>query len=178
MKDRLIFLWNHIKNGKKNASVTPSSKFLAELMLKHIDFSAIDSIIELGAWTGIFTEHILKKAKKWTKIILIEIEDDYIKILRNKFADQVIIEQEDVRNIDQIRKKYDIDKIDLIISGLPFEPAHSIHKEIREYTSNGTIFRSFTYRPSTFKKLYHSFPIVNIWFTFLNVPPARVYGIN
>ncbi len=178
MKNRLIFLWHWIKNGKKNASVTPSSMFLAELMLKDIDFSAVDSVIELWAGTGIFTEYILKKAKKWTKIISIEVEDMYVKILHKKFGNKIIIEQEDVRNIDQIRKKYKIDKIDLIISGLPFEPAHSIHKEIKAYTSQGTIFRSFTYQPSTFKKLYHGFPIHKIWFTVLNIPPARVYGIN
>jgi hypothetical protein len=29
-----------------------------------------------------------------------------------------------------------------------------------------------------FKKQYADFPIREIWFSFLNIPPARVYGIN
>ena len=143
-----------------------------------INFEKIDSIIELGAGTGIFTEHILKKAKKWTKIICFEIQDNYIKILQKRFPNQIIIEKEDVKNIDQIKQKYWIKKIDLIISWLPFKPAYSIHKEIKDYISEGTIFRSFTYQPRTFEKQYNDLPIQKKWFTLLNIPPARVYGIN
>ena len=178
MYERIIFLLQQIKNGRKNASITPSSSFLAKQMLKWIDWDRIDSVIELGAWTGIFTEHIRKHAKPNTKIIIIEIEDIYAKILQNKFQETIIIEKDDVKNIDSIRQKHQIQKIDLIVSGLPFVPAKSIHEEIRRYTSQGTIFRSFTYQPSVFKKQYVDMPVRKIGYTFLNVPPARVYGIN
>lgn len=147
-------------------------------MLNWLNFDTINNIIELGAGTWVFTEHIINKAKKWTKIICIEIDDDYINILKKRFWNNIIVLKEDVKNIDNIRKKYDIEKIDLIISWLPFKPASSIHKEIKEYTNNGTIFRSFTYQPYIFKKQYRDFPIKKIWFTFWNIPPARVYWIN
>lgn len=178
MYERMIFLLQQIKNGRKNASVTPSSKYLAKQMLKWIDWEKVNSVIELGAWTWIFTEHICKHAKPGTKIIIIEIEDVYAQILQHKFKDAILVEKDDVKNIDNIRQKHGIQKIDLIISWLPFIPAESIHNEIKKYTSQGTIFRSFTYQPWTFKKQYADFPIHQIGFTFLNVPPARVYGIN
>ncbi len=178
MNERIVFFRNQLKNGKKNASITPSSRFLAKKMIKNIDFSTIDAVIELGAGTGIFTEYILKNIKKWTKVICIEREENYVKILKEKFGDKIILHQEDVKNIDQIRKKNNIKKIDLIISGLPFVPAQSIHKEIKQYTSEWTIFRSFTYQPNIFKKQYHDFSIHIIWFTLFNIPPARVFGVN
>jgi phospholipid N-methyltransferase len=178
MDERIIFLLQQIKNGKKNASVTPSSKFLAKQMLKWIDWEQIDCVIELGAGTWIFTEHIIKYAKPSTKIIVIEIEDVYVNLLQDKFKERIILEKDDVSNIEKIKQKHNIQKIDLIISWLPFLPAESIHKEIQDYTAQGTIFRSFTYQPASFKKKYADFPIRYIGFTFLNVPPARVYGIN
>jgi len=178
MYERIVFLRQQIKNGKKNASITPSSKYLAKQMIKWIDREKVDSVIELGAWTWIFTEYICKHAKPTTKIIVIEIEDVYAKILQDKFKDRIIVEKDDVKNIDSIRQKHQIEKIDLIISWLPFIPAESIHHEIKTYTSQGTIFRSFTYQPSIFKKQYADFPIREIWFSFLNIPPARVYWIN
>ncbi|AHB41160.1 Ribosomal RNA adenine dimethylase [candidate division SR1 bacterium RAAC1_SR1_1] len=178
MKDYLIFFSKRIKNGKKNASMIPSSKFLSRQMIKGINFDEINSIIELGPGTGVFTQYVVENMKKGTKLICIEIEDDYIKILKKKFGNQIVILKEDVRNIDNIRKKYGIEKIDLIISGLPFKPASSIHNELKKYTSNGTIFRSFTYQPYIFKKQYHDLPIKKIGFAFLNIPPAWVYGIN
>lgn len=178
MDERIVFLLQQIKNGKKNASITPSSKFLAKQMLKWIDWDQIDCVIELGAGTWIFTEHIIKHAKPNTKIIIIEVEDVYAEILQDKFKDTILLEKDDVKNIEHIRQKHGLKKIDLIISWLPFLPAESIHKEIKDYTSQGTIFRSFTYQPATFKKKYADFPIRYIGFTFLNVPPARVYGIN
>lgn len=178
MNERIVFFQNQLKNGRKNASITPSSLFLAKKMIRNIDFNKIDSVIELGAGTGIFTEYILKNIKKWTKVICIETEDNYVEILKEKFGNKIIIHQEDVKNIDHIRKTNNIEKIDLIISWLPFVPAQSIHKEIKKYIGEWTIFRSFTYQPHIFKKQYHDFPIRKTWFALFNFPPARVFGVN
>lgn len=178
MNERILFFLQMIKNAKRNASVTPSSRFLAKQMLKWIDWKNIHTIIELGAWTWIFTKHILNHIIPGTKIIVMEIESSYVKLLQEKFTDKIIIENTDIKNIDLIRKKYGIQKIDLIISWLPFLPAESIHNELQTYIKQGTIFRSFTYQPSVFKKFYADFPIRKIGSTCINIPPARVYWIN
>lgn len=178
LKERFIFFLQLIKSGRKNASITPSSRFLAKEMIKWIDWSKVHTIVELGSWTWVFTEYICKHAHPNTKIIAIEISDVYIKILQEKFKNIVIIEKDDVKNIRHIQKKHAIDKVDLIISWLPFVPAESIHQELKLYISQGTIFRGFTYLPSVFKKKYADFPIHKVGFALLNIPPARVYGIN
>ena len=43
-------------------------------------------------------------------------EDAYVDILHTTFGDKIIVEQQDVKNIDLIRQKHHIQKIDLIIS--------------------------------------------------------------
>lgn len=178
MYERILFFLQMLKNRKRNASITPSSRFLARQMLKWINWENINTVIELWAWTWIFTQHILNNAIPGTKIIVIEIEDTYVKLLQNKFADKIIIEKDDVKNIDLIRKKYNIEKIDLIVSWLPFLPAKSIHSDMKIYISQGSIFRSFTYQPRNFKKFYADFPIKKIGLAVINIPPARVYWIN
>lgn len=135
-------------------------------------------MIELGAGTGIFTEYILKHILPGTKIIIIEIEEAYVKLLQEKFWNAITIEQADVKDIEHIRQKHHIWKIDLIVSWLPFLPAQSIHDELKSYLAQGTIFRTFTYQPSTFKKFYTDFPVRKIGFTWLNIPPTWVYGVN
>lgn len=37
-------------------------------------------------------------------------------MLQDKFSDTILLEKDDVRNIDKIKQKHDIKKIDLIIS--------------------------------------------------------------
>lgn len=177
MKNRLTFFWNWIKHSKTNASITPSSRFLSKKMIEWIDFSTINSVIELWPGTWVFTREIVKKAKPWTKIICIEIEHSYIKILQKEFGEKIIAIKDDVRNIDDIRKEYGIDKIDLIVSWLPFNLVKTI-KKIPDYTHSWTIFRGFTYKWFVFNNPSHEFPIKKIYFVPLNVPPARVYGIN
>jgi phospholipid N-methyltransferase len=85
MGERLLFLSQMFKNRKRNASITPSSRFLAKQMIKNIDWTSIHSVIELGAGTGIFTQYILKHVLPGTKIIIIEIEEAYVKLLQEKF---------------------------------------------------------------------------------------------
>jgi phospholipid N-methyltransferase len=85
MGERILFLSQMFKNRKRNASIAPSSRFLAKQMIKDIDWTAIHNVIELGAGTGIFTTYILKHALPGTKIIVIEIEEVYAKLLQQKF---------------------------------------------------------------------------------------------
>jgi phospholipid N-methyltransferase len=48
LKDRYIFLQKLFHQPKVNASVTPSSRFLAQAMIQGIDFSRVKTVIEFG----------------------------------------------------------------------------------------------------------------------------------
>ncbi len=150
-------------------------------MISKIDFNQVDTIIELGPGTGCFTKEIIKKAKPETKIILIEIEEGYVKSLNEKFKNKVIIEHTGAQNLEQVMVKHNIKKTDLIISGLPFLPDE--HKEkmymvIREQCEKGAKFRFFTYMPPVMKKVYKDFDLNKVAFEIRNIPPLWVYGIN
>lgn len=181
IKDRLLFFVKNIIRPKVNASFVSSSVKAAEAMLADIDFNNIDSVIELGPGTGPYTAEILKKCKSTTRVILIEIDTDYIRILHEKFGDRVIIEQIDAKDIELVVAKYGLVKPDLIVSALPFLPNLQkvpLFNAIKKYTEQGTIFRFQIIFQSAGKRIYKSLPIRKLRFVLRNIPPLWIYGVN
>ena len=181
LKNLFLFGFNFLRNPLRNASITPSSNVAARAMLSGIDFSKIGVIVELGPGTGVFTEEILKKCLPDTKVILIEIEESYIKLLQKKFGDKIIVEKTSAHLFDSILIKHNIQKTDLIISGLPFMLGgveEKLFESIKKHTEMGAIYRFFTYNPPAMKQTYKNLPIREISFVLKNFPPLWIYGIN
>ena len=72
-------------------SVRPSSSFLAEKMLKHIDFNTDKIIVELGPGTGVFTEKIIAKMGVDSKLLVFELNKTFIRNLRKTIKDDRVI---------------------------------------------------------------------------------------
>ena len=62
---------------KTSGTITPSSRFLANKMLKQIDFSEAKVIVELGPGNGAITKRILKKLHPEAQLICFEINDHF-----------------------------------------------------------------------------------------------------
>ena len=182
MKEKLIFLKQFILNPLQNASITPSSKKSSRAMLAGIDFSKIQTVVELGPGLGCFTEELLNQVQPGTNVILIEIQKDYIQILEKKYGDRVTIINKSAENLNDILSDLGIEKVDLIISGLPISLPKQIFtnilKGIKYHTEKGTVFRYFTYVPSIMKKYYEMMPIKKVSSVYRNFPPMHIYGIN
>lgn len=179
--ERTIFFKNFIKNPARNASVIPSSRAATRAILEGLDFDQIDVIVELGPGNGVFTREIIAKAKPTTKIVIIELEASYHDILKQKFENQIILEHESAHLLREVLDKHGIEKVDLIVSGLPFlkgEIKVKVDQTIMELVSKGTIYRFFTYMPPVMKRIYREMPIEKKKVEIRNVPPFWVYGIN
>jgi phospholipid N-methyltransferase len=141
----------------------------------------MSTIVELGSGTGVITQEILKRARPGARVICIEFEPTYIPLLREKFGDRVIIENESAHRMDEILLKHGITKVDLIISSLPILPGdikEKIFASIRRHTESGTVFRFITYMAPIVRRVYRELPIQKKSFTFWNIPPVWVFGIN
>lgn len=182
MKNKLHFAFNFLRHPLQNASLIPSSYRASKAMLDGIDFSTITSVVELGPGTGVFTTEILKRCEPNTKVLLIEIEELYVNLLRAQFGDKVIIERASAHLLDTILVKHRIGRVSLIISSLPFSlPEHikeRLFESVKTHTGQGTTFRFFTYSPPLMKRAYKSLPIRKVSFVLRNIPPLWVYGIN
>lgn len=176
-----MFLLEYIKNPRQVGAIAASSKNLANDMVNEIDFKNAACIIEYGPGTGAFTEKILARVRENTKVILIEKNESFYKILVDLYGhkDNVIILNEGVENIDKIVARHNIEKVDYIVSGLPFaafppELSSTILDKTIDVLGSDGEFITFQY--SLFKKKLFDkfFKKIDIEKTLINLPPAYV----
>lgn len=116
------FLIQYIMHPRTTGAILPSSKRLSKKMIKEINFDKCNCIIELGPGTGVFTEEILKRRNVNTKVILIEYNREFYKLLKSKYdnIEKIYIINDSAENIDCYIKKYSMGNVDYIVSGLLF----------------------------------------------------------
>ncbi|MBZ9609465.1 hypothetical protein G9F73_016900 [Clostridium estertheticum] len=71
---------------------------------------------------GVFTDKLIKKRNKDTVIIIIEYNNEFYKLLKEKFKGEknFLIVNDSAENIDKYLRMHDIPYVDYVISGLPF----------------------------------------------------------
>lgn len=175
------FIKQYIKNPRTVGAVAPSSEKLAYKMVEDINFFNASCIVEYGPGTGVFTEKILNRKKDSTIFIAIEYNTDFYKILKGKFKDETnfILINDSAENLKEYLNKYKIDKVDYIVSGLPFASLpDSMSKRILSITKDLLKGKSefITFQYSLFKmKLFRTyFGKIKRKRVILNLPPAYV----
>ena len=171
----------YIKNPKTVGAIAPSSEKLAYKMVEDINFLNASCIVEYGPGTGVFTEKILSKKKDSTVFIAIEYNEDFYKILKDKFKYETnfILINDSAENLKEYLNKYNIDKVDYIVSGLPFASLpDAMSKKILLITKDMLKAKGefITFQYSLFKmKLFRMyFDKIKMKKVLLNLPPAYI----
>lgn len=181
MSSRINFLKEALKNINTLGTVTPSSRFLSKRMLKEINFSKADVIVELGPGTGAITKYILKNLSPKATLICFEINDNFYQQLQALQHPQLIVLKASAENIADELKKLHIDQVNYIISSLPLtiipdEISNKILEESFEALEQNGVFIQYQYSLSYFKKLKNVFKdSILLEFEPLNIPPAFIY---
>lgn len=181
MDDKILFFSSFLKYPKEIGSVMPSSRFLTKEVMKNIDFENVKYIAEYGPGTGCITKEILKRARKDAKIFCFEINKRFCSHLRNNIKDErLIIINDSAENIKKYLKKFNIPKIDCIVSGLPFSTLSDNKKSIIIEETKDTLksdgkFVVYQFLNQIKDYLYHYFSNISIKFVPLNLPPCFVY---
>ncbi|AGX42629.1 class I SAM-dependent methyltransferase [Clostridium saccharobutylicum] len=175
------FIKQYIKNPKTVGAIAPSSEKLAYKMVEDINFFNASCIVEYGPGTGIFTEKILNKKKDETIFIAIEYNPDFYKILKDKFKGETnfILINDSAENLKEYLTKYNIDKVDYIVSGLPFaslpdamsKKILSITKEILKDKGEFITFQYTLFKMKLFKMYFNKIKRKKV---LLNLPPTYV----
>jgi phospholipid N-methyltransferase len=175
-----LWLRKFARHGTSIASFAPSSRFLARMICKGIDYDRAKVIVELGAGTGPVTKELLRHAKPGTRVVVVELDPDFCQRLRAKFPNADIVEG-DAAHMDELLRERGIDKVDHVISGLPlpsFPPElrdSIISSAVRSLAPGGS-FRQLTVMPLVYWKMYKRyFASVRFKMVPLNLPPAGVY---
>jgi phospholipid N-methyltransferase len=169
-----------VSHGTAIASFSPSSRFLARSMVRGIDWRKSRCVVELGAGTGPITKELVRAAGAQTKLVIVERDADFCRLLRDKFPHQDIVEGDACR-LDEILAARGIKKADHVISGLPLpsfpaEVRDSIIKMSARVLGPDGEFRQITNMPWVYLSLYRTyFRDVSFKLVPLNLPPGGVY---
>ncbi len=184
-----MFFKEFLRSPGSIGAIKPSSKYLAAEMVAQARISEADTIFELGAGTGPFTEMIIKTKKETAAFVALEINENLVKVLKEKFPDVDIIE-DSVENLRNIMADKGIEKIDSIVCGLPWA---AFSKELQDKLFNAIVdslqpggrFCTFAYLQGLLlpagqrfrKTLKQNFSKVSqsrtVW---RNTPPAFIYN--
>jgi phospholipid N-methyltransferase len=183
MNDFRLFLGKFLKHGTAIASVAPSSRWLSRLTVRNIDWARATALVELGGGTGPITHVIAENARPECRVVVVERDPDFARLLRERFGHLANFEivESDVDRLGSILEQRGIDSVDHVISGLPVPslrkglPAELFSAVSAVLKPEGT-FNQITEIPWLYWGFYRRF-FEDVRFVFepLNLPPGGAY---
>lgn len=183
----LAYLINLVRDPNI-ASITPTSRFGIRRVCDKMDFSTTKTVVEYGPATGVFTKYLLEKLSPSAKLIAIDTNEHFLKILREKIKDpRLMVVHDSAQNVKQILANAGEQKADYVISGIPFtllpnNVADDIVKATAELLREGGKFLVYQFlkpesdkTPGIHRYLPSHFSRINRESEWLNIPPLWIY---
>jgi phosphatidylethanolamine/phosphatidyl-N-methylethanolamine N-methyltransferase len=161
-------------------AVTPSGRVLARTMAGYVDPSVPGPVIELGPGTGPVTEALVEQGVDPSRLVLIEYNPDFCRLLRARYPDATVI-RGDAYALHRVIGNMLSQPAAAIVSGLPLvtKPLKTRIRLIREafrLMQPSAPFVQFTYAVlSPIPKALAGVSIEASERIWMNVPPARVW---
>jgi phosphatidylethanolamine/phosphatidyl-N-methylethanolamine N-methyltransferase len=161
-------------------AVTPSGKVLARTMAGYVDPSVPGPVIELGPGTGPVTEALVEQGVDPSRLVLVEFNPDFCRLLRARYPDATVI-RGDAYALNRLIGNMLSEPAAAIVSGLPLvtKPLKTRVRLIREafrLMQPSAPFVQFTYAVlSPIPKALAGISMEASERIWMNVPPARVW---
>lgn len=110
----LRFVGAFLREPLAVGSLWPSSSTLSRAVVHACEFRSSDTVVELGPGTGAFTELLLDRLDGRGRLMVVEISDAHIKLLRQRFPSCRIIHD----SAENLPRHLGRRRADCIISGL------------------------------------------------------------
>ncbi|MDO7833723.1 methyltransferase domain-containing protein [Sphingobium sp. HBC34] len=180
----LDFLAAWVKKPRQTASVVPSSRYLARIMVAQIDPQE-GRVLELGGGTGVFTRAILETGLPPEKLEVVEINPAFARGLRRHFPHVSVLETP--AQIVSTATAGAPGDYQTVVSGLPLLAMdRHMHADILTESFRmlkpGGSFVQFTYsmRPPVSREILDALDldVVRAGQTVRNFPPATVFRFS
>lgn len=168
-------------DDKNIGSVTPSSKYLIERLVKSAGLADAKVVVEYGPARGVVTKQLLKKMRPDAKLIAVEFNEKFYADLTKIVKDPRLIPvRGDVREIDKILATHGIERADCVVSGVPFSlftgrDRHVILTKTSDLLKAGGRFVAFGYTTHLIPMLKDYFASFDVQFEVRNIPPSFIF---
>ena len=180
LDDEMQFIRSWIEKPLSTGTVMPSSKALARTMARYVDAEASGPVIELGPGTGPVTEALVEHGIDQSRLILVEFNPDFCRLLRTRYPEATVV-QGDAYRLRRILEVYVREPAAAVVSGLPLltKPLRTRLRLIADamgLLAPGAPFVQFTYAMvPPIPKALSGIRVVASELIWLNLPPARVW---
>jgi phosphatidylethanolamine/phosphatidyl-N-methylethanolamine N-methyltransferase len=180
LDDEMQFIRSWIEKPLSTGAVMPSSRVLARAMARYVDPQSSGPVIELGPGTGPVTEALVRHGVDPGRLILVEFNPDFCRLLRKRYPAATVV-QGDAYRLRRLLGSYLDEPAAAVVSGLPLvtKPLRTRLRLISDamtLLAEGAPFVQFTYAmlPPIPKELsgVRADSSELIW---MNLPPARVW---
>ncbi len=180
MFGRIKFFIESLKKIRQVGTITPSGSALSKKAASFLDTQHKTLIVELGAGNGPITRKILERISEDSCLIAIELDSKFCDQLRTIQDDRLIVVNDSIENIAEILKAHNKQKIDYVVSAIPFilfdrSKAKIMIQTVQKHMKNQSKWLQIHYSKSIIDLYKSLFKEVHTHRIFKNIPPAYVF---
>lgn len=178
--DEVRFIRSWAENPLTTGAVSPSGPDLARRMASFIEIDRPGRILEIGPGTGVVTKAILERGVEPSRLVALEFNAEFCRLLRRRYPDMAIREGDAYRLCETLA---DVEPGSLasIVSSLPLfsrpkEDRRALLMDAFRLLQPGAPFIQFSYAlvPPITPEV-SGFSVERTGWIVLNLPPARVW---
>jgi phosphatidylethanolamine/phosphatidyl-N-methylethanolamine N-methyltransferase len=180
LDDEVRFIRSWIERPLTIGAVTPSGRNLARTMARYVDPNSTGPVVELGPGTGPVTEALVEAGVAPSRLVLVEFNPTFCRILRSRYPDATLV-QGDAYRLRRSLQTLMLQPAAAVVSGLPLvtKPIRMRLRLIRDafdLMAPGAPFVQFTYAvASPLPQRLGGFSVEASERIWMNIPPARVW---
>lgn len=162
-------------------SLIPSSRFLIKQLLRDVKWNEVRVIVEYGPGVGTISGEILKRMRPDATLLVFEINDDFVRVLRRRFDDpRLHVFHRSATDVGQVLRDMGFDHADCVVAGIPFsimkdEDRQAVLQNTHAALRTGGSFLVYQFSSRVRADLEKIFGSVRQGFEPLNILPARLF---
>jgi len=146
-----LFFSESLRSFSVTASLFPSSRFLASALLRAIDFSSAQVIVELGIGTGAITKEILRRLHPGAILLGVDLNPAFVSHVRRNIQDSRLIPVlGQAERLGALLSRHGVSRADAIVSSLglsAMQPAQrsAILKQAAAHLTHDGVLTQYQY---------------------------------
>ncbi|HEX2191291.1 MAG TPA: methyltransferase domain-containing protein [Longimicrobiaceae bacterium] len=176
-----LFARNFLRHPRMLGSLVPSSRFLVQKVLRRVDWDRARVVVEYGPGVGNFTAEILARLAPDSTLVVIEMNEDFVRYLRRTLPDKRLrVVHGSAADVASILEREGLGSADYVVSGIPFstmpdEVRVDILRATHSVLKPDGAFLVYQFSGGVLPDLKRIFGWVHQGFEPLNVLPARLF---